>query len=87
MSHLQCAHIISRRYATTRTDLANAFCLDAGCHLRFTEHADEWMAFIDRTIGRKKYAELKSRALHPSGKVDWIAEAERLATIHQAYAQ
>lgn len=62
-AHLQCAHIIGRRYAATRTDPANAFCLDARCHMRFTEHADEWMAFVDATIGRPEYARLKAKAL------------------------
>ena len=35
MANLQCAHVISRRYAHTRTDVANAYALCAGCHMRF----------------------------------------------------
>ena len=61
-SNLQCAHVIPRRYAATRVDPANAFCLDAKCHMRFTEHADEWMAFVDRTIGRDEFDRLKAKA-------------------------
>lgn len=58
----QCAHIIPRRYAATRTDPNNAWCLCAGCHLRTTEWASEHMALIERTIGLVQYEELRVRA-------------------------
>ena len=61
-SNLQAAHIVPRRYAATRCDPANAFCLDARCHMRFTEHADEWMAFVDLMIGRAEFDRLKRKA-------------------------
>ena len=61
--NLQAAHVLSRRYAATRTDERNAFCLCARCHMRFTEHADEWMGFVDWTIGRAEYSRLKAKAL------------------------
>ena len=59
---LQCAHIVPRRYAATRVDPVNAWCLCAGCHLRTTEWASEHMALIERTIGMAAYDELRQRA-------------------------
>lgn len=82
-STLQCAHIIPRRYAATRTDLANAYCLDARCHMRFTEHADEWMAFVDRTIGREEFDRLKAKAEAGVKANDafWQGEIDRLSGV------
>lgn len=48
---LQCAHIISRRYAATRTDEQNAVCLCAVCHRRLTEHPHEHVAFFTMWLG------------------------------------
>lgn len=61
-SNLQCAHIIPRRYAATRVDPANAWCLDAACHMRLTEWASEHMALVEMTIGLAAYEELRVRA-------------------------
>lgn len=58
----QCAHIIPRRYAATRTDPGNAWCLCAGCHLKTTEWASEHMDLIDSTIGFDAYEDLRIRA-------------------------
>jgi hypothetical protein len=80
---LQAAHVLSRRYAATRTDEANAFCLCARCHMRFTEHADEWMGFIDATIGRAEYNRLKGKALDGvrTSEAFWRDECARLAEL------
>jgi 5-methylcytosine-specific restriction endonuclease McrA len=80
---LQTAHIISRRYAATRTDERNAFALCAACHMRFTDHADEWLEFVDRTIGRAEYDRLKQKALAGCKSTDsfWLAECERLQAL------
>lgn len=82
-SKLQCAHVLSRRYAATRTDPDNAFCLCAGCHMRFTEHADEWMGFIDATIGRAEYDRLKAKALAGvrTSESFWRGEIQRLSAL------
>lgn len=77
---LQCAHIISRRYAHTRTRLDNAFCLCAKCHFHFTEWPLEFHTFVVAKIGIDSYMELKSLA-QQSGKVDWLVELERLRAI------
>jgi hypothetical protein len=76
------AHIIGRVFAHTRTDLDNAYALNASCHRRFTNHADEWMEFVDRTIGRDEYMRLKRKALDGvSCKFDWYDELDRLKAL------
>jgi 5-methylcytosine-specific restriction endonuclease McrA len=76
------AHIIPRVFAHTRTDIANAYALAAECHRRFTNHADEWMAFVDRTIGRDEYLRLKMKAqVGVAVKFDWFAELDRLRQV------
>jgi hypothetical protein len=77
---LQCAHIISRRYAHTRTDLANAFCLCAKCHFRFTDWPLEFAGFVEQTIGLPAYEALAVQSMQRT-KVDWEAEVARLKPI------
>jgi len=77
---LQCAHIVSRRYARTRTRLDNAFCLCAGCHMHFTEWPMEFAEFVVNRIGAEKYAELRTDA-HGTSKVDWADEVTRLEAV------
>lgn len=81
--HLQCAHIIPRRYSATRTDERNAWCLCAGCHLRLTEHPDEHMAFVRDTIGMRAFNEMKRRALAGVKANDafWQDEVIRLESL------
>lgn len=80
VEHLQCAHIISRRYNATRTDLRNAMSLCAGCHRYFTDHPREFSRFISETWAQEYYDQVfkKSQTL---GKKDWDAEYERLKDI------
>jgi 5-methylcytosine-specific restriction endonuclease McrA len=87
-TNLQCAHIIPRRFASTRTDERNAFCLDARCHMRFTEHVDEWMHFIFATIGEAEFQRLKTKALAGVKTNDafWLAECARLKALLEAAA-
>ena len=74
---LQCAHIISRKYGNTRTDLNNAFCLCASCHMYFTDNPVEFGTFTIDKIGEEAYAVLlQQRQL--TSKVDWKQEVERL---------
>ncbi len=76
---LQCAHIVSRRYANTRTDEANALCLCARHHLHFTVHPVEWGQFVEGHIGRDAYAAIYRKAMAMAlGKFDWEAELGRL---------
>lgn len=74
---LQCAHIIPRSKKPTRTVLANAWCLCAGCHRRLPNYPYEYVGLIERTIGREKYEKLLTRA-NSRVKVDWKEEFFRL---------
>lgn len=76
-SKLECAHIVSRRYSRTRTDLDNAFCLCSRCHMRFTEWPLEFAEFVTQRIGEHRYRALVEKA-HGLGKVDWFDELDRL---------
>ena len=79
---LQCAHIISRRYSSTRCDIRNAWCLCAGCHLRFTAWPREHSHYITDTIGSEVYEELKRKA-ETVTKVDWKEEYETLQKLKE----
>lgn len=82
-SKLQCAHIIPRRYAATRTDEQAAWCLCAACHMRLTENPDEHMALVAETIGMERFYELKARAERgvKTSAAFWQAEIERLSRL------
>lgn len=76
------AHIIGRTYSHTRTDLDNSFALAASCHRRFTNFHDEWMDFVDRTIGRAEYVRLKQKAeAGVAVKFCWYSELDRLRAL------
>lgn len=61
-SGLQCAHLISRRYAAIRFDRTNAVALCARCHTYFTHRPLEWEVWCYARLG-KGFDLLKSRAL------------------------
>ncbi len=60
---LQCAHIISRHYAATRCDPANAFCLCAGCHRWAHNWPVEMGQWIIDQIGADAYDDLRAKAM------------------------
>lgn len=78
--NLQCAHIISRKYSATRTDLLNAWCLCSRCHRRLTDWPREHSHYITETIGSAKYDELRSKAEQVT-KMNWDDEYERLKEV------
>jgi len=81
-ANLQCAHIIRRTYSATRTDTANGWCLCARCHFHLDTNPDEFMHFVEQTIGLNTFNQLKRKALDGVGKkFDWNAELERLKAI------
>jgi hypothetical protein len=81
-SQIQCAHIISRNYGHTRTDLDNAFALCAKCHWRFGKWPVEFARFIFSTIGEAEYDRIAAKAEAGRGsKLDWDAEVDRLQAI------
>lgn len=59
---LQCAHILSRRYTATYTDLRNAFCLCAACHRYFTDHPVNFGDFVRDSWAKVWYDDLTARA-------------------------
>lgn len=75
---LQCAHIVSRGYHSTRWDLDNAMCLDQGCHMYFTHHPVEWELFVVACIGQEAYNDLKVRALKYDTDIDYEEIIRRL---------
>ena len=77
---LQCAHIISRKYSWTRTDLNNAFCLCASCHRFFTDNPVEFGIFTIDKIGDDQFDELIKKR-NCTDKFDWEEEAKRLGVI------
>ncbi len=79
-SQLQTAHIISRRYSHTRTDLDNAVCACAKCHRHWTDNPWLFGQWLDKEIGREFFDVLFERSLRRT-KVDWDAEVIRLTKI------
>ena len=76
------AHIVGRVFAHTRTDIDNALALNAVCHRHFTNWPDEWVAFLERTIGMDEYERLKAKARDGvNQKFDWWSELDRLRAI------
>lgn len=78
--NLQCAHIIRRTFAWTATDETNAWCLCAKHHFLIDLHPDDFMEFVDQSIGRAAFNRLKRKARDGVGrKFDWDAEQIRLS--------
>lgn len=77
-----CAHIVGRTLAHTRTDLDNCYALCGQCHRHYTNWHGDWMDFIDRTIGRAEYDRLVEKArAGVNKKFDWYDELDRLRAI------
>lgn len=59
---LQCAHVVGRRYRSTRWWKPNAIALCAGGHFYWTERPEEWRDFIDsRWPGRYERCWLRAQ--------------------------
>lgn len=83
---LQCAHIISRKYNATRTDLRNAFCLCATCHAYFTDHPAEFGRFVDRMWAARLYDALTAKA-HSGQKGSDAFWQDRIDFLKDIYEQ
>jgi hypothetical protein len=80
--YLQTAHIISRRYNTTRTDTRNAYCLCAKCHRFYTDHPRQFSRFISTTWAAETYDELFEFSQNKAvKKVDWQQRVDFLTSI------
>lgn len=51
---LQCAHIRSRRYSSTRCETINAVCLCDSCHRDFTANPHKFIRWVDETYGEDR---------------------------------
>lgn len=60
---LQCAHIVSRSYRSTRWSRENALCICAAHHVFYTHRPLEWEQAVLDHIGPDEYEALKRRAL------------------------
>jgi hypothetical protein len=77
-----CAHIVRRVFAHTRTDTDNAFALCAQCHRHFTNWDGDWMAFVEQAIGLDEYVRLCAKARDGVNvKFDWYDELDRLKAL------
>lgn len=79
---LQCAHIISRRYANTRADLRNAFSLCAACHRFYTDHPVEFAKFVQRSWANEYYDATRIKSQKDS-KVDWSLVQRHIKEVKQ----
>lgn len=59
---LQCAHIMSRRFLSTRWDFNNAMCLCAGCHRKGHDRPLEFAELVRQVKGQEAYDELIYKA-------------------------
>ncbi|MCP3853815.1 MAG: hypothetical protein GY698_03640 [Actinomycetia bacterium] len=79
--NLQCCHIVSRRYLTTRWQMENAVAMCARAHVSMTARPDEWAVWVDDRFGPGFY-QAKAREAQQSpplkGAKWWAAELERL---------
>lgn len=70
---MQCCHIISRRYRSTRWDPENAIGMCYKCHAWQTNWPLEGDAFFDSLFGKGHVAEMRYRALNwPTPDLDTV---------------
>lgn len=70
---LQCAHIFSRRYLSTRYSPTNVLCLCAACHRKAHDQPIEFAEFCKKHLGEDIYNELRYEARVKIGKPDYEA--------------
>ena len=83
---LDCAHILSRRYAATRWDPQNAMLLCRGCHMHFTQNPEEWVRFVESKMGEAAYQLLEIKAKHSTTKKK-LARANATLILGKAIAE
>ena len=85
---LQCAHIISRKYAVTRTTLFNGWTVCAGHHKVIDTNPDIWLELVLETCGlpvvrglRAAVRDASENGMGVSSLMFWRSELDRLYTI------
>ena len=63
--NLQCCHIYTRKFLSTRFDFVNLLCLCASCHAHFHDKPLELGEFVKTHRTLKEYEDLKLRANKP----------------------
>lgn len=79
----EAAHVIRRRYAHTRTDELNGWCLDSKCHRIIDTYTSEFFALVEQTIGLDAHHELEVKSMNRAKK-DWFQEHDRLKALVKA---
>ena len=74
---LECCHIISRRYAWTRTYEPNAVCMCSAHHRWFTANPVEWGKWVLDNRGEDVYEDILRRSQRRE-KFEWASELARL---------
>lgn len=75
---LQCAHIVSRRYLSTRWNPRNAVALCAGCHVFYTHRPIEWRVWVDRAFQPGYMQYMEHLALKIAENIDYASVLEDL---------
>ena len=79
--HVQCAHIVSRRYHATRWLFGNAVTLCARHHMMYTHDPLGWDAWVEARIGLAGYNELKILARAGTPWIDYEAVLKSLPEV------
>lgn len=77
---LECAHILRRGLASTRTDERNGIALCSWCHADFTARPMAWLGWARDHVGQDVFDDLEAKSKDLSA-VDWLAEVVRLRAV------
>lgn len=84
-ANLQCCHILSRSFNSTRTDEDNAICGCASCHARWTQNPLLFGDFVRAHLGIDHLERIQAKAYAGvNGKYPesfWITECVRLSEL------
>ena len=62
VENLQCCHILTRKFGSTRTDPNNAVCLCGTCHANFTQDEFLWADWCIDRWGRAYVDQIRHKA-------------------------
>ncbi len=79
-SIMDCSHIISRKYVSTRTYPDNALCICRGCHRKLGDNPPEHARLAKQVLGETRYGMLTDR--HANNKIKYSKLDKRDMTKH-----